>query len=52
MKMKSVKAFLSIVTAASLAVSAPAAVFAEDAAAQEEMCIRDRWKLHWKEIRR
>lgn len=35
MKMKSVKAFLSIVTAASLAVSAPAAVFAEDAAAQE-----------------
>lgn len=35
MKMKSVKAFLSIVTAASLAVSAPAAVFAEDAATQE-----------------
>ena len=35
MKMKSVKAFLSIVTADSLAVSAPAAVFAEDAAAQE-----------------
>ena len=35
MKMKSVKAFLSIMTAASLAVSAPAAVFAEDAAAQE-----------------
>lgn len=35
MKMKSVKAFLSIVTAASLAVSAPAAVFAEAAAAQE-----------------
>lgn len=35
MKMKSVKAFLSIVTAASLAVSAPAAVFAENAAAQE-----------------
>lgn len=35
MKMKSVKAFLSIVTAASLAVSAPVAVFAEDAAAQE-----------------
>lgn len=35
MKMKSVKAFLSIVTAVSLAVSAPAAVFAEDAAAQE-----------------
>ncbi len=35
MKMKSVKAFLSIVTAASIAVSAPAAVFAEDAAAQE-----------------
>lgn len=35
MKMKSVKAFLSIVTVASLAVSAPAAVFAEDAAAQE-----------------
>ena len=35
MKTKSVKAFLSIVTAASLAVSAPAAVFAEDAAAQE-----------------
>ena len=35
MKMKSVKAFLSIVTAASLAVSAPAAVFADDAAAQE-----------------
>ena len=35
MKMKSVKAFLSIVTAASLAVSAPAAVFAEGAAAQE-----------------
>ncbi len=35
MKMKSVKAFLSIVTAAFLAVSAPAAVFAEDAAAQE-----------------
>ena len=35
MKMKSVKAFLSILTAASLAVSAPAAVFAEDTAAQE-----------------
>ena len=35
MKMKSVKAFLSIVSAASLSVYAPVAVFAEDAAAQE-----------------